>query len=136
MKKGQITIFIILGIMLLFITTLAIYLAAGNGGYINPKGEPKYGEKGDGSQTHYHLESYVLPYALNKTEKKLRPLPELLESIERYIAAELNNCLDFSALTQKGYTVSYPDIDWQEINFDFEKAGVPYSTEKVRINLI
>ena len=173
MKKGQITIFIILGIILLLLVGISIYvfqrvskerlesaklvslepatvtdyvssclritardgiyLLASQGGYINPLGDPKYGDQGDYQRLHYALEEGPIPYVVDGKQTRLRPLEDMTQALSRYVAVELKNCMNFSAFEEQGWTIQQPDIDWQSIGFNFNKATIPYSAETVQV---
>lgn len=171
MKKGQITIFIILGIVIVLVAGLVLYVTrketaqpvlsidrsvisdyissclsqtatqgiyklAGQGGYVNPKGDLTYGEPGDGLPAHYFFESHTLPYVLDGNKTSMRRLSHISPLLSRYIAVELPKCLNFTAFDAQGYTASVPEIDWQAIDFDFARAQVPYSSEPIRFAVI
>lgn len=173
MKKGQITIFIILGIVLLLLVGISIYvfyrvskerfegaklvslepatvtdyvsnciqitardgiyLLSSQGGYINPLGDPKYGDQGDYQRLHYALEEGPIPYVVDGKQTRLRQLEDMMQALSRYVAVELKNCLNFSSFEDQGWTILQPDIDWQSIGFDFSKAAVPYSPEAIQV---
>ena len=175
MKRGQITVFIILGILLLIgvgftiymqgraeklpletaprfdrmdpntlqkyveeclaeTTTSGIYIIAAQGGYVAPKSSELHGDAGDGLPVHYYADDGVVPFVLYENDSTLRLMPEVTQALERYVAAELPNCLDFSEANEWGYSVVQPQINWTAINFDFNKAVVNYSAEKVNVH--
>ncbi len=145
MKKGQVTVFIILGlvILLLFLiifslkserevvdkviidkvtkdpiknhiesclfstTEKAIYKVSSQGGYINPRGDSKYDEPGDGAFRHvyYFLNNNILPYVLDTNEIKLRSKEEIENIIANYVNIEINSCLDFLIFKNQGIEI-------------------------------
>ncbi len=174
MKRGQITVFIILGILILLgvgfaiymqgraeklpletaprfdrmdsntlqkyvedciaeTTTSGVYIIAAQGGYVAPKGSELHGDAGDDLPMHYYVDEGVVPFVLYENDSTLRPLQDVRLALERYVAAELPKCLDFSEAQSWGYTVKQPQINWSAIDFDFSKAAVDYSTEKVGV---
>lgn len=174
MKRGQITVFIILGILLLLgvgfaiymqgraeklpietaprfdrmdpnalqkyveeciaeTTTSGAYIIAAQGGYVAPKSSEFHGDAGDGLPMHYYTDEGVVPFVLYENDSTLRPLAEVSRALERYVAAELSNCLNFSEAQAWGYTVKQPELNWSAIDFDFSRAVVDYSGEKVSV---
>lgn len=172
-SRGQLTIFIILGIIILFsigivlylvgkakiptavplseegltdyVTTclqqtaeLATYLTASQGGYLNPRGETKYGELGDGypDKQHYFLEGWTLPYVLDKNKIALRNTNEIEKMIANYILVEMPQCLNFTEWEKKGYEIAQPNINYEAIGFDFSKTTVGYSEKTVKAEVL
>jgi len=172
-SRGQLTIFIILGIIILFsigialylggkvkmptaappseegltdyVTTclqqtaeLATYLTASQGGYLNPRGETKYGEPGDGypDKQHYFLEVWALPYVLDKNKIALRNTNEMEKMMANYILVEMPQCLNFTEWEKKGYVIIQPNINYETIGFDFSKTTVDYSEKTVKAEVI
>lgn len=174
MKRGQITVFIILGVLLLLgvgfaiymqgererlpletaprfdrmdpnvlqkyveeclaeTTTSGVYIIAAQGGYVAPKASEFHGDEGDGSPMHYYVDEGAVPFVLYNNDSTLRPLADVRRSLERYVAAELPRCLNFSEASAWGYKVEQPRVNWTAINFDFNKAVVNYSPEKVSV---
>lgn len=172
MKRGQITIFILLGILIVlaigaaiyfmsgedeipasdnlvtlerqsieaYVTTClkdvgrkGIYLIALHSGYLDPSGEQKYGEPGDGFPTvsHYFANQIALSYVINGQTTSLRTKQSLEYVLQNYVVVELEQCLNFTFYEDAGITVESPSIDWDEINFDFSKAIVGYSSATV-----
>ncbi len=178
MKKGQLTVYIILGILLMLILALgyylyqqqvkapfeeplsrfpqvapgtagfidpepvvsycfeklgreAVYTLAKQSGYVNPKGDYRYGEPGDYLSSHYYSDDAVVPYAVNIGESNMRSFDDILKFLERYVAVHADECMNFSSAEQAGVIVHKPSIDWVGIDFDWNKAVVNYSSEKV-----
>ncbi|MBI4145868.1 hypothetical protein HY489_00865 [Candidatus Woesearchaeota archaeon] len=170
MKRGQITIFIILGIILLIAIGIAtylytreeerpfqiterfetidpttlekyiescitsvgiegVYLLAQQGGYLNPKGDDKYADFGDGLQRHYYTDVGVVPYVGNKNDTALQTIEQMDTLLERYILVNLPSCLDFTQA--QGLRVTQPEIDWQAENFTPTK--VDHAPERVMV---
>lgn len=154
MKKGQITIFIILGILILIVFGVVfyadlkkssptdssvvedyvstclnkaaadgVYLIASQGGYLNPKGDLRYEEQGDGQPAHYYLGNSVLPYVLNGKEISMRELPELIPYIETYTELELPKCLNWSAFADYKITTGKPEVSIIANNFETKVAA-------------
>jgi len=115
-----------------------IYTAALHGGYLYPSGLAEYGEPGDNrpSYAHYYLESISLPYLIDSKSAKIRSLDVIKTLVEHYVLVELDKCANFSAFKQGGFKVFQPDIDWQEIEFDYAKAIVNYSDKNVNSEVI
>ncbi|RJQ22541.1 hypothetical protein C4580_00630 [Candidatus Woesearchaeota archaeon] len=175
MKRGQVTVFIILGILLLagvgfylylsgreaevpleagvmkpttdprvfqeFVeaclaetVTQGVYTIAAQGGYSAPKGDWSLGDSGDGLPIHYYVPEGVVPFVLNRNDSAVRPLADVELVLARYVAANFDECLDFSDLEARGYEVKKPTVDFEAINWDFARAKVEFAQETVRID--
>jgi len=113
-----------------------VYVVANHGGYITPRGAPKYGEFGDGLAEAFWLEQGAAPYVVDGKVVSLRSLDDMMGALQRYIAVELDSCLDFGAFEYGGVRVQKPVIDWQDIDFDVRKAVVNYSSARVDVQVI
>lgn len=174
MKKAQVTIFIIIGIILLLAISVAVYFysktakqpfdetlpqvsepqdfdpqfvvesclaksgrqavytSAKQGGYLNPKGDYRYNEPGDMQPIHYYTEDSVVPYVVDGNKVSMRSFNDSLNLLSNYVAVEVNDCIQFT----NNIKVYKPNIDWQEISFDWDNALVDYSNMNVKIEFL
>lgn len=169
LKRGQITIFIILGVIILLVILFSlflvfkpkqqhaeltgsvsqqasaiiqncldsaaekgVYLVALQGGYVNPFGDPKYWEGGDGlpQHVHYYYNGNPVPFVVDNDKSSLRSLQEIELVLANYALVEAIACANFSHF-ENDWTVTTPRIDLQKIKFDYSKTSVPYSSYKV-----
>jgi len=99
-----------------------LWLVGVHGGYINPDGEPEYGESGTTSSTIYQGEK--VPYYLDWSIISILSLPEIETKLSKYIIIEFEKCLDLDVFRERGFEITQPDVDYQAINFDFDKVPV------------
>lgn len=107
-----------------------IRLIAMQGGYLNPEGNPKYTELGDGwpTKTHYFFGGVTLPYLWLDKKSQLRPINDVKKMLGNYVAAEMQNCLDFSSFEKQNYHIKKPNVQ-------DAKADIIFSDEFVAVNL-
>ncbi len=165
MKKGQITVFIILGILIIIVLT-ALYLG------IKPKTAPKAGQSAITDYVVSCLQRVAIEgvYLMSSQGGYLNPkgdanyaeegdglpvhyhlegkiLPYVLDGQEirmRKLPSStllLNNYIVMElpkclGTEVQGYKITLPELNWQTINFDFSQARVGYSSEAVRVTVI
>lgn len=110
-----------------------IYLLAKQGGYINPRGDFDYGERGDLLSEAYFTEDAIVPYVVHGDSSNLLPFSELTDRLERFIAVDVQGC---ASVNSSDYVFKSPNIDWKGIDFDWSRASVDYSDIKVKVNVI
>lgn len=106
-----------------------IRLIVMQGGYLNPEGNPKYNELGDGlpTKTHYFFSGATLPYLWFDKKSQLRQINDVKTMLGRYVAVEMQNCLNFSSFEKQNYHIKKPDLKET-------KADVIFSDESVAVN--
>jgi uncharacterized protein (UPF0297 family) len=105
-----------------------------HGGYLNPSGDPAYGESGCENYTSYN--GSLICYYLIGDIIYVPELANLTERLRRYTAVELSNCLNFSYFYIREYKIYTPNIDYASIGFDFNQALTNYSLIPVNISVL
>ncbi len=172
-KRGQVAIFIIIGIIMLVFLSFVIYARLSNsekvalnnikpkvfnqesiknyvesclsmsaeeglwkigahGGYINPDGEPYYGEKGVSEfyQGRMPGKTYInnisVPYYIDSQRYPISypSIYDIEEKLAKFIILKFESCLNFSIFENSGFDITLPDIDYQNINFDFDQTDI------------
>lgn len=100
------------------------------GGYIDPRGNPAYGEEGCEDYT-YHNGSYVAYLLIGDDSSNMLPIPIINEKLEKYTLVTFDNCMNLSFFDQRGYDFLTPDIAFHTIDFDYSRATVDYSDIKI-----
>lgn len=111
----------------------SLVLAGRQGSYFSPLGNSTYADPGCKNYTSYN--GTLLPLFVAGDSYYVPQLGELTERLRRYVAVEVEKCLDIPGLRERNYYVSIPDVDWQAIGFDFDLANVQYSSTAVNVSV-
>ena len=101
-----------------------LWLVGIHGGYINPNGDPSYGEVGHKLSPSTSYNGEKVPYYSNGIKATYPSLSQIEEKLSRYIIVEFENCLDFSIFEEKGFNIEKPNVNYQAIGFNFNNVPV------------
>jgi len=176
-KRGQIAVFLILGIAIIILTGFVFYTASNiakqdvdsaiketaktpteitpikiyaesclkdvserglwligeHGGYIDPDGNATYGEDGIDPSLYTTYNKKKVPYYLNDFSytSSFLGLNDIEKKLAKYIIVEFEKCFDSRAFEDEGFYITGPDINYTDIEFDFNIVEVD---SKVSIN--
>lgn len=111
-----------------------VRILALQGGYLNPKGDAKYNEPGDGVylNTHFYFNNNALPFLYLEKQSRLRSLEIIKKKLANYIIVELQNCLNFNSFKEQNYVVKNPVVDGVGDLEEKQGVSVPYSPVKAK----
>lgn len=101
-------------------------------GYINPDGNPEYGENRIkypdptyflGNSVPYYLEASATSGVL-QYNTFIPSLDIISKKLANYIAVKFENCFNASVFKELGLIIKKPYPDYQSVNFDFTKTDV------------
>ncbi|MBW2980897.1 hypothetical protein KY360_05770 [Candidatus Woesearchaeota archaeon] len=95
-----------------------VWILGTHGGYIDPDGNPFYGEEGNILSESTTYQGDKIPYYSDGSETHTYPfLAQIEEKLSRYIIVEFERCLDFSAFEDMGFNITKPDLNYQSVDF-------------------
>jgi hypothetical protein len=116
------------------VTRQALLKVGAQGGYLDPAGSPDYGEGGATNYTSYN--STLIPYYVIDGENRILPIGNITERLRRYLAVEVQDCLDFTIFEERNYNISGPVINYSAIGFNFSRTVTNYSTSRVNVTVV
>lgn len=97
-----------------------------HGGYIDPRGNPAFGE--DGCREYLFYNSTYIPYLLlGDDDHNLLNKSDIERRLSRYSLIIFESCFNLTFFDTRGYDFLVPDIKYYTLGFNFSKASVNYS---------
>lgn len=181
-KRGQITIFIIVGIVIMIIFGLIYYirnyvikekiafstkkttkltlditpirrhtetclekvseegvwLVGVHGGYIDPDGNPFYGEGGNVISSSTTYQGDKVPYYLDGNSYTYPPLNQIEEKLSKYIIVEFEKCLNLTVFENMGFEITQPNVNYKTTGYydsDLVDSKVSINKEDVIVQI-